>query len=112
LLQLIRKYRAIKDRQLRSASKNRCADRQSQVGGVEVQTVAPDGRNHNKFAIIDGRRVLTGSYNWTLKSEENWENLLILDCPALAKSYESEWEAYSLISASFNHMSLFLISCA
>ena len=26
-------------------------------GGVQVQTVAPDGRNHNKFAVIDGTRV-------------------------------------------------------
>ncbi|MSP38789.1 MAG: hypothetical protein EXR70_09900 [Deltaproteobacteria bacterium] len=62
------------------------------AGGVEVQTVAPNGRNHNKFAIIDGKRVLTGSYNWTLKSENNWENLLVLDCPELAKAYEAEWE--------------------
>ena len=62
------------------------------AGGVEVQTVAPNGRNHNKFAVIDGKRVLTGSYNWTLKSENNWENLLILDCPELAKAYEAEWE--------------------
>ncbi len=62
------------------------------AGGVEIQMVAPNGRNHNKFAIIDGRRVLTGSYNWTLKAENNWENLLILDCPELAKAYETEWE--------------------
>jgi phosphatidylserine/phosphatidylglycerophosphate/cardiolipin synthase-like enzyme len=61
-------------------------------GGVEVRTVAPGGRNHNKFAVIDGTRVLTGSYNWTAKAESNWENLLILDCAELAKSYESEWE--------------------
>lgn len=61
-------------------------------GGVQVQTVAPGGRNHNKFAVIDGNRVLTGSYNWTAKAESNWENLLILDCGELAKSYESEWE--------------------
>jgi phosphatidylserine/phosphatidylglycerophosphate/cardiolipin synthase-like enzyme len=59
--------------------------------GVRVETVAPDGRNHNKFAVIDGKQVLTGSYNWTLKSESNWENLLILDCPELAKAYEAEW---------------------
>ena len=62
------------------------------AGGVQVQTVAPDGRNHNKFAVIDGKRVLTGSYNWTFKSENNWENLLVLDCLELAKAYESEWE--------------------
>jgi phosphatidylserine/phosphatidylglycerophosphate/cardiolipin synthase-like enzyme len=61
------------------------------AGGVQVQTVAPNGRNHNKFAVIDGSIVLTGSYNWTLKAEKNWENLLILDCPGLAKAYESEW---------------------
>ncbi|MEO6165139.1 MAG: phospholipase D-like domain-containing protein [Candidatus Binatia bacterium] len=77
----------------RSASKKIVAliDR-LKAGGVEVHTVAPNGRNHNKFAVIDGKRVLTGSYNWTLKSEGNWENLLILDCPELAKSYESEWD--------------------
>ena len=61
-------------------------------GGVEVQTVAPGGRNHNKFAVIDGSRVLTGSYNWTAKAESNWENLLVIDCAELAKAYESEWE--------------------
>lgn len=65
---------------------------QLKAGGVQVQSVAPNGRNHNKFAIIDGKRILTGSYNWTLKSENNWENLLILDCPDLAKTYEAEWE--------------------
>ncbi|HYA28606.1 MAG TPA: phospholipase D-like domain-containing protein [Acidobacteriota bacterium] len=77
----------------RSASKKIIAlIEQLKAGGVEVQTVAPNGRNHNKFAIIDGKRVLTGSYNWTLKAENNWENLLILDCPELAKAYENEWE--------------------
>jgi phosphatidylserine/phosphatidylglycerophosphate/cardiolipin synthase-like enzyme len=62
------------------------------AGGVEVQTVAPGGRNHNKFAVIDGSRVLTGSYNWTAKAESNWENLLVIDCAELAKAYQSEWE--------------------
>lgn len=59
--------------------------------GVKVQAVAPTGRNHNKFAVIDERIVITGSYNWTLRAETNWENLLILDCPKLAKRYAEEW---------------------
>jgi mitochondrial cardiolipin hydrolase len=62
------------------------------AAGVQVQTVAPSGRNHNKFAVIDGAKVVTGSYNWTVKSENNWENILLLDCPELAQSYEREWE--------------------
>lgn len=62
------------------------------TSGVRVQPVAPDGRNHNKFAVIDQSKVITGSYNWTLKAEKNWENLLILECPELAKMYAKEWE--------------------
>jgi phosphatidylserine/phosphatidylglycerophosphate/cardiolipin synthase-like enzyme len=95
LLQLVKKKVTVRVKvdTARSASKKIVAliDK-LKAGGVEVQTVAPGGRNHNKFAIIDGKRVLTGSYNWTLKSESNWENLLVLDCPELAKAYESEWE--------------------
>jgi phosphatidylserine/phosphatidylglycerophosphate/cardiolipin synthase-like enzyme len=62
------------------------------AGGVQVNTVTPYGRNHNKFAVIDGTTVVTGSYNWTVKSESNWENILLLKCPELAKTYEREWE--------------------
>lgn len=95
LLQLVKKKVVVRLKidKARSASKKIVAliDK-LEAGGVEIHTVAPNGRNHNKFAIIDGKRVLTGSYNWTLKSEGNWENLLILDCPELAKTYESEWE--------------------
>jgi len=62
------------------------------ASGVRVQPVAPEGRNHNKFAVVDQGKVITGSYNWTLKAEKNWENLLVLDCPELAKMYVGEWE--------------------
>ena len=34
---------------------------------------------HHKFAILDRRVALAGSYNWTLESEEqNFEDLLVL----------------------------------
>ncbi len=95
LLQLVKKKVVVRLKidTARSASKKIVAIVDKlKAGGVEVQAVASTGRNHNKFAVIDGKRVLTGSYNWTLKSEDNWENLLILDCPELAKAYESEWE--------------------
>lgn len=62
------------------------------AAGIQVQVVAPEERNHNKFAIIDETTVITGSYNWSLRAESNWENLLILDCPELAKKYAQEWK--------------------
>src|SRR5262245_54225091 len=63
------------------------------AAGVDVQAVAADGRNHNKFAVVDDSTVITGSYNWTVKAESNFENLLVLSCPELAKRYTEEWQA-------------------
>ena len=60
--------------------------------GISVQTVAANGRNHNKFAVVDDSTVITGSYNWTVKAASNFENLLVLNCPELAKQYTEEWE--------------------
>jgi cardiolipin hydrolase len=49
---------------------------------------------HHKFAILDQQSVLTGSYNWTLESEnENHENLVILEEAPLVAAYAKEFEA-------------------
>jgi len=48
---------------------------------------------HHKFALVDERLVLTGSYNWTDESEdENYENLLILREPTAIETYGAEFE--------------------
>lgn len=48
---------------------------------------------HHKFVILDQQTVLTGSYNWTLESEnENHENLLIVRDPLPVQAYEQEFE--------------------
>ncbi len=52
-----------------------------------------DSKMHHKFVILDGQAVLTGSYNWTLESEEqNYENLLVLRDPQLTLQYIQEFE--------------------
>jgi phosphatidylserine/phosphatidylglycerophosphate/cardiolipin synthase-like enzyme len=49
---------------------------------------------HDKFAVVDGRWVITGSLNWTNSAERrNRENVLILDCPPLASHFEAEWDS-------------------
>jgi phosphatidylserine/phosphatidylglycerophosphate/cardiolipin synthase-like enzyme len=49
---------------------------------------------HHKFLILDGQTVLTGSYNWTLESEdENYENLLVLRNAEVVEAYTREFEA-------------------
>lgn len=53
----------------------------------------PGSKMHHKFAIFDGRAAITGSYNWTLESEQqNYENLLILREPDLVQILEKEFK--------------------
>ena len=48
---------------------------------------------HHKFAVLDRHIVLTGSYNWTLDSEErNLDHILVLRDPRLALAYQEEFE--------------------
>jgi mitochondrial cardiolipin hydrolase len=51
------------------------------------------GLMHQKFAVIDRRVVLTGSYNWTVAAENsNDENLLLFrDAGPLAEEYRKEF---------------------
>ncbi len=54
----------------------------------------PASKMHHKFIILDGQSVLTGSYNWTLESEEeNYDNLVLLREPELVEIYHQEFEA-------------------
>jgi phosphatidylserine/phosphatidylglycerophosphate/cardiolipin synthase-like enzyme len=60
------------------------------VSGLKTNTSEKNwGLMHQKFAIIDGKNVLTGSYNWTHSAESfNDENLLLFrDAGPLAKEY-------------------------
>lgn len=44
---------------------------------------------HHKFALLDERLLLTGSFNWTYNS--NAENLLVSDEPSLLAAYGQEF---------------------
>jgi phosphatidylserine/phosphatidylglycerophosphate/cardiolipin synthase-like enzyme len=72
------------------------------VSGIKAKMAERDGGlMHQKFAVIDGRIVLTGSYNWTYSADSlNDENLLLFhDAGPLAEEYRkafvSLWERKS-----------------
>jgi phosphatidylserine/phosphatidylglycerophosphate/cardiolipin synthase-like enzyme len=55
---------------------------------------------HHKFVILDGETVLTGSYNWTIESEEqNYENMFIIRDPSVVLPYAQEFEELWAASA-------------
>jgi phosphatidylserine/phosphatidylglycerophosphate/cardiolipin synthase-like enzyme len=61
--------------------------------GLNVKFHMGPGLMHNKFAVIDGRVVLTGSFNWTLTAEKkNSENLLVITSRDLARKYAEQFK--------------------
>lgn len=63
--------------------------------GIPVRFEKGGGLMHNKFAVIDGQVLITGSFNWTASAEErNDGNLLIIGDAALAKVFAGKFEEY------------------
>lgn len=50
---------------------------------------------HNKYIVVDGRTVETGSYNYSGQARRNAENALVIrDNPGVAKLYLSDWATH------------------
>ncbi|MEZ0230626.1 MAG: phosphatidylserine/phosphatidylglycerophosphate/cardiolipin synthase family protein [Planctomycetota bacterium] len=49
---------------------------------------------HQKYAVIDGKTVVMGSYNWAPNQDKyGWDNLVILRDPSLAQKYIQNFAA-------------------
>ena len=60
---------------------------------MDVRISSNSAIMHNKFAIIDGKILITGSYNWTLSANNrNDENVLVIDCRYVIDEYEEQFE--------------------
>jgi cardiolipin hydrolase len=62
--------------------------------GVPLVVDQTEAHMHHKFAIVDGRRLLNGSYNWTRSAYRvNEENLLVTDDTTLVSEYQREFNS-------------------
>jgi phosphatidylserine/phosphatidylglycerophosphate/cardiolipin synthase-like enzyme len=80
------------------ADKSQAKDRRSAVRtlaehGIPVRINRKYAIMHNKFMVIDGKIVQTGSFNYTKSAEKrNAENVLVIrNNPYLAKKYLTNW---------------------
>lgn len=65
------------------------------AAGITVYIDTAHAIAHNKVIIIDGARVITGSYNFRKAAEErNAENVLIVDSAVLAQKYLQEFATH------------------
>jgi len=55
------------------------------AAGIPIMVEDVTGLFHHKFAVIDGRLVITGSYNWSASADEqNFENVVFIECEEIA----------------------------
>lgn len=65
-------------------------DAQLQASKKGTKTFTP--LMHNKYAVIDGETVWTGSFNWTVSADaRNQENVIITDDKKACKKYEEQF---------------------
>ena len=66
---------------------------QIQIGRSECFRISKDAELlHDKFCVIDFKKVITGSYNWTYKASHNSENVVIISDPTIATQYITRFE--------------------
>jgi phosphatidylserine/phosphatidylglycerophosphate/cardiolipin synthase-like enzyme len=64
-------------------------------GGVPMKKVDHPGTGamHHKFAVVDKRITVTGSFNWTTNAtNNNDENLLVIESAEIALKHHKEFE--------------------
>ena len=60
--------------------------------GIKTRVSSNNYIMHNKFAIIDNRILLTGSYNWTFSANHrNDENLMVIDDPEIIEIFQNQF---------------------
>jgi hypothetical protein len=68
-----------------------------EAAGVPIKRTAGgslSGDMHNKYMIVDGRVLLTGSYNWSTRAEEDsFENMVLIRHGATVADYEANFDS-------------------
>jgi phosphatidylserine/phosphatidylglycerophosphate/cardiolipin synthase-like enzyme len=65
--------------------------------GIPVRVDRTEYHMHHKFAVFDGRRAITGSYNWTRgAARNNEEHIVVTDdlrlVTELGRGFETLWD--------------------
>lgn len=61
--------------------------------GIKVKIDSTPNHMHHKFALIDNKVALTGSYNWTRSAAKyNHENILLTSDKQIIQGYKNEFE--------------------
>jgi phosphatidylserine/phosphatidylglycerophosphate/cardiolipin synthase-like enzyme len=70
--------------------------------GVRVLIDDEPAIAHSKVVVLDGRIVITGSFNFTLSADtRNAENVVVLDSAEVAGWFLANWRGREAVSRAF-----------
>lgn len=86
------KIRILTDRTQASGKSSKV--KELKTAGINVRVHSKYKIEHNKFAVFDGKKASTGSYNWTNPaSDKNSENCVFFtDNPEVVSKYQNRFE--------------------
>lgn len=85
--------RIITDNQ-QAAGKGADAKRLSESYGIPFKTDHTTGYMHNKFAMIDNKTLINGSFNWSKGARfKNRENVMITNIPVCIQEFQKQFDA-------------------
>ncbi|MFG3432798.1 phospholipase D-like domain-containing protein [Lysinibacillus fusiformis] len=67
----------------------------------KISMLSPKNYMHHKFCIIDKKKILIGSFNWSKNAQYNFENLLVLDDENIINSACNEFKHLWKINKKF-----------
>ena len=68
-------------------------ERDGYWSGSKATLMSSACRMHHKFAVIDNKKVITGSFNWSPSAAHtNDETLLVIESPQLAAHFTREMD--------------------
>lgn len=63
------------------------------TAGIPYRVDGHSGVMHHKFAVINNRKVITGSYNWSdAAHRQNWENIVVIESAEIAQGYQENFK--------------------
>jgi hypothetical protein len=75
------------------------------IEGIEyipIKMPITKNKMHNKFCIIDGKYVISGSYNWSKNAEKNLENIIITDDLYIVYQFKFEYNKFVHLHELYN----------
>lgn len=88
------RVRVVADGRGNSSRASKAALNALALAGVEVRLNRNYAIHHDKFMVIDGKTVQTGSFNYTAAAAtKNSENVIVIkEAPAVAQQYRGHWQ--------------------